>query len=135
MLEPDVREILVRLLTRSQAGEVKWLESDELLMDETAPDDYVVLMPNSSINVFRDDDNTPRVNFIDSAGGVSLSLTADTDEDRNLIEQIIASAKETVNAPRIKLLVQTLDDIRRALKQKGVIGETNPRRFKESAPL
>lgn len=130
MFEPDVREILVRLLTRSQAGEVKWLESEAAGMNETAPDDYVVLMPNSSINVFRDHRNAPRINFIDSAGNVRLSLTADTDEDKALVEQLIASAQETVDAPKV---LQTLDDIKNALKQEGVIGETNPRRFKEQA--
>jgi len=132
MFEPDVREILVRLLTRSQAGEVKWLESEAAGMNETAQDDYVVLMPNSSINVFRAYRNIPRVNFIDSAGNVRLSLTADTDEDKNLFEQLIASAQENVNAPKA---LQTLDDIKKALKQEGVIGETNPRRFKEEVPF
>lgn len=128
MFEPDVREILVRLLTKSQAGEVKWLESDAAGMNEKAPTDYVVLMPNSSINVFRDHQNMPRVNFIDSAGNVRLSLTADTDEDRVLVEQLIASAKQALDAP----MYETLADIKRALKREGVIGETVPRRFKEA---
>jgi hypothetical protein len=131
MFEPDVREILVRLLTRSQAGEVKWLESEAAGMNETAEEDYVVLMPNSSINIFRVSSKM-RVNFIDSAGNVRLSLTADTDEDKTLFEQLIASAQESVNAPKA---LQTLDDIKKALKQEGVIGETNPRRFKEGVPF
>jgi hypothetical protein len=128
MFEPDVRKILIRLLMRSKAGEVKWLASEAAGMTETVHDDYVVLMPNSSINVFRDFKKTPRVNFIDSAGDVSLSLTADTDEDKELLEEIIASARQIVDAPKVS---QTLDDIKKALKQEGVIGETNPRKFKE----
>lgn len=129
MFEPEVREILNELLTKSEAGQVKWLESEAAGMTETAPDDYVVLMPSSSINVFRILPDDVRANFLDSAGDVSLSLIPTTNEDRNLLEHVIASAKKTVEAPKLRLIHQTLDDIKNALRQEGVIGETKPRRF------
>jgi len=134
MFEPEVREILSELLVKSEAGEVKWLMSASAGLEAAQGDDYVVLMPNSSINVFVLN-GIPHVNFIDSAGDALLSLEPDSDEEANLIMQIIASARKTIEAPRVRKMHRTLADIKKALRQEGMVGETTQRKFNEEAPF
>jgi hypothetical protein len=125
MFDPEIQQTLETLLTRSQAGEVKWVDSTSAGMDSSADDDYVVLMPQSAINVFKVQGKL-QVNFIDNAGNVLLSLEGEEPEDRELIRDIFFSAR------RIALNVdEKMAEIRESLMREGVIGETKPRKFKE----
>jgi hypothetical protein len=125
MFDPGIQQTLETLLTRSQAGEVKWVDSTSAGMDSSADDDYVVLMPQSAINVFKVQGKL-QVNFIDNAGNVFLSLEGEEPEDRELIREIFFSAR------RIALNVdEKMAEIRESLMREGVIGETKPRKFKE----
>ena len=125
MFEPEVREVLQELLVRSEAGEVKWLDSASAGMSNTTAEDYLVLLPNTSINIFRVSSGTVRLNFIDSAGDVSLGLDS-TDEDGDLLKKIFTSASRIVTAEKTS---KTLDDVRKALSQKGPVGEIERRNF------
>jgi hypothetical protein len=126
MFNDEISQILEALLTKSEAGQVKWLAAAEAGMDEAAEtDDFVVLMPNSSINVFRTTHGLPRVNFLDSQGNLSLFVNAnDGVRAIELIEGLIESAKRQVFR-----IDETLEDIKKAVSSDGVIGDTKPRRF------
>jgi hypothetical protein len=131
MFDPEIQQTLETLLTRSQAGDVKWVDSTSAGMDSTGVDeDYVVLMPQSAINVFKGYQGRLHVNFIDNVGNVLLSLEGEEPEDRELIKEIFISAR------KIALNVdEKMAEIKESLMREGVIGETKPRKFKEQAPF
>jgi hypothetical protein len=131
MFDPEIQQTLETLLTRSQAGDVKWVDSTSAGLDSTGMDeDYVVLMPQSAINVFKGYQGKLHVNFIDNVGNVLLSLEGEEPEDRELIKEIFISAR------KIALNVdEKMAEIKESLMREGVIGETKPRKFKEQAPF
>jgi hypothetical protein len=130
MFEPEIQQTLETLLARSQAGDVKWVDSTSAGMGSTGDEDYVVLMPQSAINVFKGYEGKLRVNFIDDVGNVLLSIEGEEPEDRELIKEIFISAR------KIALNVdEKMAEIRDSLMREGVIGEAKPRKFKEQVPF
>lgn len=125
MFEPEVRDLLEILLMKSEAGEVRWQDAKAGGMTGTVRQDYLVVLPNISINIFHGTDGL-RLNFIDSAGDVSLGLRPETDEEGELLERIFSSADRIVSGEKAR---KTLDDVKKALNQKGPVGELERRNF------
>ncbi|HYJ87866.1 MAG TPA: hypothetical protein VEW46_17510 [Pyrinomonadaceae bacterium] len=123
MFEPEVQDLLQELLVKSEAGEVRWQDSKVAGMADTVRQDYLVVLPNISINIFHGSDGI-RLNFIDSAGDISLGLRPETDEEVALLEKIFSSADRIVSGEKAR---KTLDDVKKALSQKGPVGELERR--------
>lgn len=125
MITHDVRQILNTLLKKSEAGQVKWLDARSAGMNNVMPEDFVVLMPNSSINIFRLPQDKVRLNILDSEGNVAMHATSeDSQQDKELLESILQSARRKAHN-----VDETLEDIKKMLSIDGVIGETKPRSF------
>lgn len=123
MIPLKVREILRTLLTRSEVGAVKWVDSRTVGMTTAVEDDYIVALPDSSINVFRTAEGEIRVNILNSEGDVVVSISSDYyPEDKALLSSLIESARNSV------LNIEgTLASIERALKSNDVVGGSTPR--------
>ncbi|HEY6329222.1 MAG TPA: hypothetical protein VI756_07785 [Blastocatellia bacterium] len=94
MMDAEVREVLEKLLSKSNAGQVNWLPAGETDVGPVSEDDYVVSLPNSSINVYRSPKGLIYVSILNDEGTVIAKFGGDeADEDQNLIYQLLESAK------------------------------------------
>lgn len=125
---PEVKDIIVSLLKKTEAGQVKWVDARNVGMKNVMEEDYVVLLPNSSINVFRGTEGV-RLNILNSEGNVVMYVEAMNESlnDVKLLEDLLLSAKRKALG-----LDETLTEIKEILSKEGVIGDAKPRRFKDN---
>jgi hypothetical protein len=122
MIPSQIREILEGLLRKSDAGGVKWVNSQSVGMEPVMEEDYLVALPDSSINVYKLPDDELRLNILNSEGDVVLSVgTSDTPDSKDLLQKLLHSARNSV------LNVEgTLASIQKALRSDDVIGGARP---------
>src|SRR6266571_8693251 len=122
MIPPDVKKILDDLLQRTKAGEVNWVESNTAGIEALAEDDYVVILPDSSINIWKvKGDPTIHVHILDSHGNIVLDVTGEYIEEFELLDNLLqAAGRKALN------IDETLEVIKRNLSKPGVLGNPNP---------
>jgi hypothetical protein len=129
MIASDIREILDMLLERSKRREVNWVETKDMvgMVVDKSGEDYVVALPNSSINIWRSSKPDKVVgNILNSEGKVVLGFSAnEADPDFPFLEELLSWAKRSALKAD-----ETLSEIKRALADKGRVG-SNPKKDDE----
>jgi hypothetical protein len=147
MIPEEVRDVLTALLKRSQEGQVNWLPADEVMPpSRDAEEDYVVVTPHSSVNIWLPKGSREINGEILNSRGLSVASfcsesedlsswgAADKDEeqdrqlrarvqeeDRELLSQLLASAR------RKALNVEgTLHELKREVLESSIVGAPNP---------
>lgn len=121
MISDKIRKILEGLLEKSEAGRVKWVDSRSVGMEHVMDQDYIVALPDSSINIFVVKDGV-RVNFLNSEGDVVASIeSAEDAETGPLLERLLQSARNSVLD-----LDGTLDSLLDAISSDEEIGGATP---------
>jgi hypothetical protein len=122
MIRNDIREILQGLLRKSEAKQVKWVDTLEMSTRDVVDLDYTVFLPESSINLFRFSGEPAQLNILNAQGNVIFSVTEANDNNAALLlNQLIESARNTLLS-----VDTTLADLKRALSSDDVIGEPKP---------
>ena len=120
MIPEDVQQILFALLNKSEAREVNWVEVESVGMNPESDDDYVVVLPDSSINIYRDmDDDVVNVKILNSEGDIVLHVVPEQIEEHRLVGRLFNSAKR-----KALNLDSVLDNLKKALSADGVVGGT-----------
>jgi len=119
----EVRQILTMLLEKSRAGNVEWLDANKSgVLPSEYKEDYVVVLPESTINLYRPDERRPQIalNILNSDGDVVVSLfEADLDSADS------SKLRELFDAAKFKVLKvgSTLDSILQQLQSPGKTGK------------
>jgi hypothetical protein len=152
MIPEEARDVLTALLTRSQQGQVNWLLADEVMPpSRDADEDYIVVTPHSSVNIWRSRGSREINGEILNKRGLSVAsfcsesswsasatedeeeyqqLRARAEEDRELLSQLLASAR------RKALNVEgTLDQLKREVLESSIVGAPNPGKLNDRAPF
>ena len=136
IIDGDLRTLLMRLLDKSRKGEVEWLDAAKAgVLSVTAGEDYVVVFPDSTINVYKTqgpDEGEIQLNILNSEGTVALSLSESVVDrnDRPILRELFEQAKFKV------LNVQgTLESILGALEQPGKAGLVVSKKVDDDMPF
>ena len=122
MISVKISQILKGLLQKSEAGHVKWVDSRSVGMEAVMDQDYIVALPDSSINIFSVEDKI-RVNFLNSEGDVVASVESTEDlETAALLQRLLQSARNSA------LDVDgTLESLMRAITSEEEMGGATPK--------
>lgn len=122
MSSDKVNKILTGLLEKSEAGRVKWVDSRSVGMEPVMEQDYIVALPDSSINIYKHSQGI-RVNFLNSEGDVVATVdSSDEPERMSLLGRLLDSARNSALD-----LEGTLDSLLEAVSSDTEMGGATPK--------
>lgn len=124
MIPESVKEIISLLVNKSEAGQVNWVDAETAGVPSLGfefEDDYYVVLPDSTMNVYRQSSAYDIFfQILDSGGRPIVEIASSDDPNAHaLLERLIQSAKhKTLN------IDSKLAGIKKALSGDSAIGRT-----------
>lgn len=117
MASKEVLRILHGLLQKAKASKVNWTAGSDM-GEPSSQDDYYVVFPNSSINIYRDSEGKPRANVINGRGQIVFQVVPVANEETFLLNELLQLAQR-----QYVKTDETIAEIEAALSTKDMIGE------------
>ncbi|MCI0489529.1 MAG: hypothetical protein L0229_23310 [Blastocatellia bacterium] len=128
MIPKQVRKILQLLLIKSKTGKVNWLSAADLGVESRSEEDYSVITPDATVNLWKNKNDSRIYGRILNSKGISIFSfdSSDDENDSKLLNSLFDEAR-TSALKTDETLEGLLDFLEKNLKAESVIGEPSLR--------